>query len=241
MKFTGIITFSSICMVLTLLFIGIIAGCTSTATTSKDNLSTVQSVTETPISPLQSAADVPVTTIVPSKTTIPQLTTTLSNGWIISYPANWEKQEVSETSLREYGRTTTNIVNFFSPSFTNVDLQNTYTTFSIDVDPEYVSQDDCDRYFNLATVAIQKQLGTIEITRHQQTGPGYKGPSECADCIAIYNLEFNSKEGSRWYQFLNIDGKFYIITMKNPIDSHSELIEMLSSIKVPPSIMTKHR
>jgi hypothetical protein len=130
---------------------------------------------------------------------------------------------------------TTNIVNFYSPSETD------YTTVSIDVDPQPVSDSDSDQYFNLATVAIQKELGNIEITLHRQEGPGYKGPSECDDCKAVYNLEFKSNAGSRWYQFINDDGTFIIITMKNPIPSHSDLLEMLASIKIPPSVHQKQR
>ena len=135
--------------------------------------------------------------------------------------------------MREYGRVTTNIANFFSPTETD------YTTVSIDIDPQPVTEEDSDRYFNLATVSIQKEFGSIEITHHQQQGPGYKGPSECDDCKAIYNLEFKSERGSRWYQFINDDGTFIIITMKNPGFSHSDLLEMLSSIKIPPSSTPK--
>jgi len=222
------------CMILILVCAIISVGCTSNATPVKSD-SPSASTSAVPVStPLAPAA--PITTNTPVSTiNIPLTTASLSNGMIISYPANWEKQELSETSLREYGRVTTNIANFFSPSETG------YTTLSIDVDPQaVVGEDESDRYFNLATVEIQKSLGTIDITRHQQQGPGYKGPSECQDC-KVYNLEFNSKVGARWYQFINADGTFIVITMKNPISSHTDLIEMLSSIKIPPPLKQKQR
>lgn len=219
----------SACIVMILVCAVIVAGCTSNVTPTKSDSPLASSIA-IPSTTYQAPVLTPAITTVTS-THVPMNVLSLSNGiFTITYPSNWEKEELSETSLREYGRVTTNIVNFFSPSYGNKDA---YTTFSIDVDPQPVS--DNDRYFNLATVAIQKEYGNIDITHHtQQYKTGY---AECTVCKG-YNLEFETKTLNRWYHFIDVDGTFYIITINNP---HNEASEMLRSIKIIPPSTQKHR
>jgi starvation-inducible outer membrane lipoprotein len=227
-------------IILTLVCVILAAGCSSSATPSKNGAVTATSalaqVTVVQTSEQTSAVTVAATTAIPTKTVI------LSNGMTISYPITWEMEESSDTSLRDYGRVTTNIANFFSPTTYN----GKYVTFSIDVDPETIS--DNDRYFNLATVAVQNTFGTIEITHHTQMG--YTEP--CTMC-KTYNLEFEAdletrtdsgidkRTLQRWYHFIDADGTFYIITINNPGLAYDQAYEMLKSIKVTTASTGKHR
>jgi hypothetical protein len=167
------------------------------------------------------------------------ITVSLPSDITITYPSDWEMEEPGDTSLREYGRTTTNIVNFFSPDITwerahglpNHDTSR-YTTFSIDVDTQIHS--DEDRYFNLATVAVQDSLGSIEITRHEQL-PLFRGISG----YKTYALEFNTADKKWHYRFVNVDGRFVIITVKNPLPYSTEVDDMLASVKITPDNTNK--
>ena len=142
MKVNRIFLFSCI-VVLVLLGSVCLSGCVATKFLPDTK---AQKVTPagTPVAVAVAAEPVPPSTTeqtaATTKTPEPTITTTLSNGWIVSYPSAWEKEDRSDTALREYGRTTTNIANFYSPHKTG------YTTLSIDMDPNSVSQDDCDAY-----------------------------------------------------------------------------------------------
>lgn len=223
----------SLLLALTLSAMLFISGCVSNA--SSDNLAT-HTITSTPVpveTKVTDTPDISEPTKIPT-TRVPTIPLSLPYDITISYPSNWEVETLDETSFREYGRTTTNIVNFFSPDITyersygipNPDTS-AYTTFSIDVDTQ--THSDEDRYFNLATVKIQDYLGSIEITRHEQL-PKH----EIISGFKTYGLEFISKEKIRHYRFVNVNGRFIVITIKNPLPYSEEVAEMLSSIKITP-------
>jgi len=216
--------FLSVCIALILAGIVLAAGCVSNTAPEKSEITA--SPTPTPTSEVvvqtPEMTEVP-TTIVTTSTLVPTKTTSLSNGLTITYPIDWELKESEDTAMRDYGRVTTNIANLYSPTYAYGD----YIAFSIDVDPDKVS--DPDQYFNLATVAVQKVYGTIEITHHTQTGNGLQGIHWCTDCNH-YNLEFKTKTENRWYHFATVDGMFYIVTVKNPDLNYMQVYEMLKSV-----------
>jgi hypothetical protein len=80
----------------------------------------------------------------------------------ISYPADWQEQDIDPTNcwaLRNYGETTCNIVNFFSP-ITGI---GTYRTFSIDVDnPSTLT---IENYFNKATGALETYYPGMQVVK----------------------------------------------------------------------------
>ncbi len=60
--------------------------------------------------------------------------------------------------MRDYGRNTLNVVNFFSPG------NDSYATFSVDVDPS--STTDLEKYYNLAVIALQDDYPHWIMTKH---------------------------------------------------------------------------
>lgn len=161
-----------------------------------------------------------------TKTSIPDITTSLPYGVTVSYPYDWTKQELQETAIRDYGRTTTNIVNFFSPR-ENLQDPKAYAVFSIDVDSN-PSKDDLERYFNLATIALQRYWGgPFEITKHdyQLKISNYKS----------YRLDFHTpKSGDRVYIFTDVKGTIYIFSAKNPWADDKWIENIYKSIKIVP-------
>jgi len=172
---------------------------------------------------------------------IPPVTVSLSNGVTVTYPSDWEKEIPDESySMRDYGRETYNIANFYSPdvlplskrwnqSQPNVDKSN-YTVMSIDVDPVQVN--DFERYFNLATLALQNKYGSIHITKHDtdEEISGYNS----------YRLDFDTPGGMRGtYIFTNVDNSMYILVFKNPSLFSAEIDEILDTVKIVSMKTTK--
>lgn len=227
-----------ICIVILLVCALFSAGCTSMPASEKSMTPTVSTTVISNTSELPSSQST-TTTSAAATANVPTITVSLPSDITITYPSDWEKEEPGTTSLREYGRTTTNIVNFFSPDITwerahgipNHDTSR-FTTFSIDVDTQ--THSDEDRYFNLATVAIQDSLGSIEITRHEQL-PLFRGISG----YKTYALEFNTVDKKWHYRFVNVDGRFVIISVKNPLPYSTEVDDMLASIKITPDNTNK--
>jgi len=190
-----------------------------------------------------SPTSVPTYQSVPPVTTtskVADTTTTLSNGVTISYPSDWQKEVTSETSMRDYGRITTNIANFYSPylagervlpSYQNVDTSK-YTTMSVDVDPNPVT--DFENYFNLATLALQSKYGPIKITKHN-----YQlkiSSSRTFEGYTAYQLDFDTDNMRGTYIFTNVDGTIYIFSFKNPSPYAAEVLDMYKSISIVPPV-----
>ncbi len=208
----------------------ICAGCSS----SNSSANPSQPASSSPVPTYQSAP--PVTT----SSQLAVITTTLSNGITIRYPSDWQKEVTSETSMRDYGRSTTNIANFYSPyitgervlpSYQNVDTSK-HTTMSIDVDPNPVT--DFENYFNLATLALQNKYGHFEITKHNyqlkisstRTFEGYRS----------YQLDFDTDNMRGTYIFTNVDGTIYIFSFQNPSPYSAEVMDMYKSISIVPPV-----
>ena len=166
-------------------------------------------------------------------------TASLTHGITISYPVDWKKEEKEVKVLRDYGRNVINIANFYSPDIRseravaaapNPDkLHN--TQLSIDVDP--VPAPDFERYFNLATLAIQGRYESVEITKKNvvlrlsitNTHPaGYK----------TYELDFDTPDRRGRYLFTNVDGTIYIFAFRNPSPYSKEIEDIYKSVVIEP-------
>jgi hypothetical protein len=132
----------------------LLTGCTGSTASE-----TTPTVTATPV-PTQ-------TTLVATAAATPVATATTTGlktyknteyGITLSYPGNWEVQEPDSLALRDYGRSTINIVNFYSPG------QNTYAVFSVDIDP--ASTSDLESYYNHAVLALQSYYPHWTMTKH---------------------------------------------------------------------------
>lgn len=118
--------------------------------------------------PTATATPVPIqTTIVATAAATPVATVTTTGlktyknaeyGIALSYPGDWEVQEPDSLALRDYGRSTINIVNFYSPG------KDTYAVFSVDIDP--TSTSDLESYYNHAVLALQSYYPHWTMTKH---------------------------------------------------------------------------
>ena len=231
------------CVVLILVCAIIFAGCTSTTTPAPGTTPQMTPV-PTPIQ-VQTSQTNAQTTVAPAITNTQVVTTSakLAKGVTITYPQDWKKEELSVSGLRDYGRETINIANFFSPDITpdralvaqpNVD-KSTYTTLSIDVDPTPVS--DFEQYFNLVAIKLQEKYGHIDITKHNyqlkisesDIFPGYKS----------YQLDFDTANMRGLYIFTNVDGTIHIFAFKNPSPYSKEVREIYDSISIVPQVTTQ--
>lgn len=141
-----------------ILVLGIfIAGCTTTSTPSSGT--PPQTPAQNIIAPI-SATNAPTTP--PTVTTVPAVQyktyTNSPYGITLSYPENWEVQEQDSLALRDYGRSTINIANFYSPG------NDKYASFSIDIDP--TSETELESYYNHAVLALQAYYPNWGITKH---------------------------------------------------------------------------
>ncbi|MGB8219770.1 MAG: hypothetical protein WCE46_05240 [Methanoregula sp.] len=139
------------------------AGCTtSTANSSGSPAETAVQAQNTPTSlPITATSAVVTTTLPAAATTAAVQYTTYTNsqyGITLSYPSDWEMQESGQLAIRDYGRDTINVVNFFSPG------NDSYVTFSVDVDPSTTT--DLGKYYNLAVIALQNYYPYLVMTKH---------------------------------------------------------------------------
>lgn len=167
-------------------------------------------------------------------------TANLFGGITISYPTDWRKEETGISVLSDYGRDVINIANFYSPDITsnrafaaspNPDTSG-HTVLNVDVDP--VAAPDFEQYFNLATIAVEKQYPDAEITKRNvvlklsvtDTYPaGYKA----------YELDFDTKNMRGKYLFTNVHGTIYIFSFRNPSPYSKEVENIYKSIIISPA------
>jgi len=211
------------------LFLVFCAGCTSSPATVPTGNSVVATPVPTNIEVVTLAA-----TNVPSTGTAYQTYTNPTYQFTMSYPADWQVNEISSGSCmaaRDYGRTTCNVVNFFSPTAAD----GTYQTFSVDVDSPTTL--DLEDYFNKATGALENYYPGLHVT---QAGFQLK-----VSDIKAYELEFQKggeRSSAHAVEVITIaDNKVpYIFTynsMKDPA-----LQDMLKSIRISAtSAVTKQR
>ena len=186
-----------------------------------------------PVAPAVPVTAAPTTVPVPAapvQTTVVQvITTNLPSGITISYPSDWERQDVLTSGVRDYGQDTVNIANFFSPNEIPGDPRS-YNSLSIDLDRNVAG--DFDTYFNQATLAVGKTYGT-QMEAHSYTIKisGYDS----------YELDFQTRDVKGTYIFTKVDGSIYIFAFKGPNKPlvvtalSDEIVDMYKSIQLNPT------
>jgi hypothetical protein len=163
----------------------------------------------------------------------------LPYGVTISVPADWTRQDVLTGGVRDYGTTTLNIANFYSPNAIPGDKAS-YTSLSVDVDQNPGA--DFEKYFNNATLAVTKTYGDpTTVEAHSYTIPisGYKS----------YELDFQTAEVKGTYIFTSTENGMYIFAFKvqnKPravLAFQGAIVDIYTSIKInPPTVVvTQHR
>ena len=163
----------------------------------------------------------------------------LPYGVTISVPADWTRQDSITSGTRDYGTTTVNIANFYSPNAITGDPAS-YTSLSIDVDQNPGT--DFEKYFNNATLTIGKTYGVpTQIEAHSYTIPisGYKS----------YELDFQTETVKGTYIFTSTENGMYIFAFKVPNKQQAvrafqaAVVDMYKSISIhPPTVaVTPHR
>jgi len=179
-------------------------------------------------------AGVPVSTSAPVSTPAPVITdvrASLPYGVTISVPAAWTRQDVLTSGVRDYGTTTVNIANFYSPHAIAGDPAS-YVSLSVDVDRNPGA--DFEKYFNNATLAVGKTYGVpsrIEAHSYTITVSGYKS----------YELDFQTAEVKGTYIFTSTENGMYIFAFKVPNKPlavqafQGAIVDIYQSIRIDPS------
>lgn len=212
------------CAVLALLLTIMVAGCTAPGPgTSSSGVAPIPA----PAAPADTipASETITQTMQPTTTPTPVRYATYTNpvyGLTIQYPENWEVQEVFEYALRDYGRTTLNIVNFYTPD-------EGYAVFSVDIDsPTSTAIED---YFNYAVLAHQEYYGSAwEITKHNYQMHVSNLPSYRLDFMVDKKTAQGDDYGIQVYTYAQ--NTPYIFTFKGPEFAYKDhLGEMLEILK----------
>jgi len=154
----------------------------------------------------------------------------LPYGVTISVPADWTRQDVLTSGVRDYGTTTVTIAKFSSPDTMPGDSAS-HTTLSIDVDRDPGA--DFEQYFNKATLAVAKTYGDpTTVEAHSYTIPisGYKS----------YELDFQSATVKGTYIFTSTENGMYIFAFKVPNKPRAvqafqkEIVDIYQSIRINP-------
>jgi len=184
--------------------------------------------------PGQGAA-VPVSTSAPVTTPAPVSTEvgiSLPYGVTISVPAGWTRQDVLTSGVRDYGTTTLNIANFYSPDYIAGDKE---SSMSLSVDLDRNPGADFERYFNNATLAVGKTYGVptmIEAHSYTIRISGYKS----------YELDFQTAEVKGTYIFTSTENGMYIFAFKVPNKPpavqafQGAIVDMYKSIRINPPV-----
>ena len=216
----------AVLVVITVLF----TGCTSPTDQKIPAATGSPGVTAGQGTPAPAGTPVPATT---------HVSTSLPYGVTISVPSDWTRQDVLTSGVRDYGTTTLNIANFYSPNAIPGDKAS-YTSLSVDVDQNPGA--DFEKYFNTATIAVAKTYGNpATVEAHSYTIPvsGYKS----------YELDFQTAEVKGTYIFTSTENGMYIFAFKVPNKPpavrvfQKEFVDMYQSIRInPPTVVvTQHR
>ena len=163
----------------------------------------------------------------------------LPYGVTISVPADWTRQDLLTSGVRDYGTTTVNIANFYSPNAITGDKAS-YTSLSVDVDQDPGA--DFEKYFNSATLAVTKTYGDpTTVEAHSYTIPisGYKS----------YELDFQTAMVKGTYIFTSTENGMYIFAFRVPNKPRAvqvfqgAIVDIYQSIRInPPTVVvTPHR
>jgi len=160
-------------------------------------------------------------------------------GVTITVPAAWTRQDVLTSGVRDYGTTTVNIANFYSPDAIAGDPAS-YVSLSVDVDQN--PGNDFEKYFNNATLAVGKTYGVpsrIEAHSYTITVSGYKS----------YELDFQTAAVKGTYIFTSTENDMYIFAFKVPNKPlavqafQGSIVDIYKSIRISPPVaeVTRHQ
>ena len=202
-----------------LILLVLFAGCTSR--TQNPPPAGVPNVPVTSFSSPAPSAPQVQTTIIPLITTpVPyQVYTDPTYPLTMDYPRGWVTNQPGDCSLRDYGRTTCNIVNFYSPD------NPAYRIFSVDVDPNPGSS--IEDYFNDATATLSRNYAPVSNLRPTSLYhvSGYKA----------YRFDFVKPDNSVEIVVFTItpDYKAYVFTYNAMEDSDFDT--MIKSVNITPA------
>jgi len=159
-----------------------------------------------------------------------KVSASLPYGVTISVPADWTREDVLTSGIRDYGATTVTIARFSSPNTIPGDSAS-HTSLSIDIDQNPGA--DFEKYFNYATLAVTKTYGDpTTVEAHSYTIPisGYKS----------YELDFTSAEAKGTYIFTSTENGMYIFAFRVPNKQRAvqafqtEIVDIYKSIRISP-------
>ena len=159
-----------------------------------------------------------------------KVSASLPYGVTISVPADWTREDVLTSGIRDYGATTVTIARFSSPNTIPGDSAS-HTSLSIDIDKNPGA--DFEKYFNYATLAVTKTYGDpTTVEAHSYTIPvsGYKS----------YELDFTSAEVKGTYIFTSTENGMYIFAFSVPNKQRAvrafqnEIVDIYTSIRISP-------
>ncbi len=202
----------------------LITGCTSPTDQR------IPPVTESPaVTPVQGPGGT-TSTPAPAST---EVSSSLPYGVTISVPADWTRQDVITGGVRDYGTSTLNIANFYSPYAIPGD-RSSYIAMGVDIDQD--PGKDFEKYFNNATVAVQETyeaLTHVEIHSYTLKISGYKS----------YELDFQTREVKGTYIFTSTENGMYIFTFRVPNKPQAvrvfqgEIVDIYQSIRINPPVV----
>ena len=206
-----IVVMGGILLILLVLF----AGCSTRTQTPQPT-----AVTNVPTSVPSPAPSTPQvqTTIIPLTATPVQyqVYTDPTYPLTMDYPQGWVLNQPGDCSLQDYGRTTCNIINFYSPD------NPAYRIFSVDVDPSPGSS--LEDYFNEATATLSRNYAPVSNLRPTSLYhvSGYKA----------YRFDFVKPDNSVEIAVFTItpDNKAYIFTYNTREDSDFDT--MIQSVNI---------
>ncbi len=183
--------------------------------------------------PVPATPSVSTSTPAPASTSAPvgtEASASLPYGVTLSVPADWTREDVLTSGTRDYGTTTLNIANFYSPD-TIPGNPESYIALSVDLDKTPGA--DFEKYFNSATLAVGAAYGAPQLTGARSytiTLSGYKS----------YELDFEDTKVKGTYIFTSTENGMYIFVFKVPnnpsaVKAFQESnVAILKSIRITP-------
>jgi len=220
-----------VCLITGMLAIAFVvcAGCSSPpAGTLPATVNATPSATTLPPTPAPTTlppatTPLPATSVPPTPTPVQYQTyTDPTYPLTMQYPSGWINDPVGDCSLRDYGRTTCNIAYFYPRNTTMA----TYRSFSIDVDS--TPGKNLEKYFQNATVALEKSHGPVTSTMPNSLYhvSGYMA----------YRFDFVKSDSSAEIMVFTImpDKTAYIFTYNGVEDTDFQT--MMHSVNITPAI-----
>lgn len=171
-------------------------------------------------------ATTPATGAVPGSATLPY-------GVSLTVPADWAREDVLTSDVRDYGTRTVRIAQFTSPVTIPGDAASR-NTLSVDLDQN--PGGDFEVYFNQATLALEKSYST-QLDSHSIV----KSSTLQISGFKSYEVDFQTAEVKGSYIFTSTDKGMYIFAFKGPYKQvpvqalQAQIVGMYKSIQITPS------